>query len=57
MLKYRWLKFRVTEQEYKDAHHAYVESGERWFWQWCRKRFVMELKSKDENDNSTTKNP
>jgi len=50
MTKYRWLKFRVTEEEYKDAKKTFTDSGERWFWRWCQKLFskgVSEQRMKD----------
>ncbi len=50
MPKYRWLKFRVTEEEYKDAKKTFTDSGERWFWRWCQKLFskgVSEQRMKD----------
>lgn len=39
-MKYHWLKFRVTEEEYREAKKSFIDSGERWFWRWCQKLFV-----------------
>ena len=44
MPKYKWLKFRVTEDEYKEIKKTFIDSGARYFWQWCRKKFVASVK-------------
>lgn len=40
----KWLKFKITEKEYRDTKIAFIKSGERWFLKWCRKIFMAGLK-------------
>jgi hypothetical protein len=56
LAKTKWLKFRVTEQQYQDIRIAFMKSGERWFWRWCQKVFVNAVKeTEQQNKPQTTK--
>jgi len=45
-MKYKWLKFRVTEEEYREIKKTFLDSGERWFWRWCQKLFSNGVKER-----------
>jgi hypothetical protein len=51
--KTKWLKFRVTEEQYQDARLAFVKSKERWFWRWCQKIFSNGVSEQSEKQSKS----
>jgi hypothetical protein len=43
----KWVKFKVSESESKEAHIAFAKTGERWILRWYRKLFVRAVRQEE----------